>query len=70
MIGLAGVRRATVRKPARVNVDMYPVPEALGDTEASTGYASTAGAFARAAVWTAAATSTEVTPFRRYPLRT
>lgn len=70
MIGRAGTRRATVLNPNFAKVDAIPVPEALGDTDLSIGYASRAGAPARLAAAMAAAINALVTPRRRYPIRT
>jgi hypothetical protein len=65
MIGRGGVWRPTVSKPARTKVDAYPVPDALGVKSASSGYASSAGAPAAFAAFTAAAMSADVIPLLR-----
>ena len=65
MIGRGGTGRATTLNPALAKVEAYPVLELLGVLSASSGYASTAGAFARFAAFKAAAINAEVTPFLR-----
>jgi len=65
MIGRGGVWRATVSKLARAKVEAYPVPDALGVNSVSRGYASSAGASADLAAFTAAAMSADVIPLFR-----
>jgi hypothetical protein len=72
MTGRAGVRLATVLKPARLKVEALPVNtfDVLPGTALSTGYASSAGAPASLAARSAAAISADVTPRPRWLRRT
>jgi hypothetical protein len=67
MIGRAGVCRATVVNPDRLKVDAVPVKRfaVLPGAAVSTGYASSAGAFACFAARNAAAMRADATPRRR-----
>ena len=64
MMGREGCRRTMVLNPSRRNAEAVPVNtlDVLPRTEMSTGYASTAGALARLAVFKASAMRADMMP--------
>ena len=65
--GREGSRRATVLNPSRWNTAAVPVNtlDVLPGFAASIGYASTAGTFARLAVFNTSRIRADITPFLR-----